>query len=62
MKVSELIEKLSKLPQEATIMKESFDGCSECNPEGFGIYHEIFHVEFKEHGDYPNDETNLVVL
>lgn len=62
MKVSELIERLKTMPQDAEVVKVSYNGCSECNGECFGYYSDIYHAEFKEYGDYPNDETNVVVL
>lgn len=63
MKVKELIEKLSKLPLEAEVRKSSCEGCEECNPEGMDYYNDIYSVEFKEEGDYPNHKLkNIVVL
>lgn len=64
MLVSELIVKLQQLPQDAEIVKSSSDGCNECNPEGFEIYHSIFSscVEYLEEGDYPNKKTHIVIL
>lgn len=63
MLVEELVAKLLKMPQKAEVIKTSSDGCSDCNPEGMDYYHDVYSVDFKAEGDYPNSRhKNVVVL
>lgn len=57
MKVSELIEQLKELPQDAEVMKSHWDSESD-----FDCYYDIDVVLYKEQGDYPNWEKHIVVL
>lgn len=52
MKVSELIEKLKLLPQDATIYKTEGNGCSECDPDVIGSINDVYQVSFYEEGPY----------
>lgn len=63
MKVSQLIAKLQKLPQDAEVYTSNNEGCEECNPEGMPYYHEVLPPEHRETGEYPyHDLKNIVVL
>jgi hypothetical protein len=63
MTVAQLIEQLKKQPQDAIVQAVNYDGCVECNPEGFSQYREVDRVFFQERLDYPSHEdTNMVVL
>ena len=44
MKVKELIEILSKMDQEAEVIKRNSEGCSECNPFGNDNHHDVYDV------------------
>lgn len=55
----QLIEFLKKFPPDTPVKKSCSEDCED--GEGFDIYRYVY-PEFKEFGDYPNDETNLVVL
>ena len=57
MKVHELIEKLKKLPQDALVMKQSFEG-----EENLPIWREVYYANFHHEPEYPNNEENVVVL
>lgn len=57
MKVSELIEKLKELPQDAEVMKSHWDSGSD-----FVCYYDVDFVTYKEQGDFPNWEKHIVVL
>lgn len=63
MTVAELIVELQKLPQGAPVQALNYDGCDECNPEGFAQYHDITGASFQVELYYPcNDEHNIVVV
>lgn len=63
MKVSELIEKLQKLPQNARVMYSENAGCVECNPEGTAMYLHVEHAEYLEVGYWPNkNHIHIVVV
>lgn len=62
MKVSELIEKLKGLPQDAEVMKSSSDGCSECNCDSMEYYTEVYSAEYLKVGYYPNEKNKHIVV
>jgi hypothetical protein len=62
MTVAELIAQLKKLPQDAQVQAVNYDGCCECNPEGFAQYHEVDRAVFQSL-EYPShEEPNQVIL
>jgi hypothetical protein len=63
MTVADIIKRFQALPQTAEVMKECYDGCPECNPDGVGYYHRVYDAAFKAEGDWPNQrEKNIVVI
>jgi hypothetical protein len=63
MTVAQLIVELQKLPQGAPVQAVNYDGCCECNSEGFAQYHDVTRASFQGELNYPcHDEHNIVVL
>ncbi len=62
MKVSEVIQKLNEMPQDAEVMFSESSGCPECNMDGISFWHDVFDIKYHKKGNWPHEGEKHVVV